>query len=90
MDNNVKNSSVYILDCTLRDGGYYNNWDFESDVVNRYLQAMEAASIDVVEIGFRSLPKPSLMGPFAFCTDDFLETFNLPEGSKIGVMVNCK
>ena len=28
-----------ILDCTLRDGGYYNNWDFSKDLVNDYLKA---------------------------------------------------
>ena len=31
MDSNVK-----ILDCTLRDGGYYNNWDFSFDLVGAY------------------------------------------------------
>ena len=71
MDNNVKKSSVYILDCTLRDGGYYNNWDFGSDVVDRYLRSMQAASVDVIEIGFKSLPKSSFMGPYAYCTDEF-------------------
>ena len=27
-----------ILDYTLRDGGYYNNWDFPNVFVNDYLQ----------------------------------------------------
>ena len=22
-----------ILDCTLRDGGYYNNWDFDIELI---------------------------------------------------------
>lgn len=30
-----------ILDCTLRDGGYYTNWDFSSEVVDSYIQAMK-------------------------------------------------
>ena len=29
-----------ILDCTLRDGGYYTNWDFNSETVDAYIQAM--------------------------------------------------
>ena len=58
----MKNSFVNLLDCTLRDGGYYNNWDFESDVVDRYLRSMELASVDVIEIGFKSLPKSSFVG----------------------------
>ena len=44
---------IKILDCTLRDGGYYNNWDFDYDLVELYLTSMEHASIDVIEIGFR-------------------------------------
>tara|TARA_Y100000590_G_C15742309_1_gene1020712 strand:- start:2788 stop:4425 length:1638 start_codon:yes stop_codon:yes gene_type:complete len=89
MNNNVKKSSICLLDCTLRDGGYYKNWDFESDVVDRYLRAMQAASIDVIEIGFRSLPKSSFMGPYVYCTDEFIDGLDLPSDPTIGVMINC-
>ena len=46
---------ISILDCTLRDGGYYNNWDFNQLLVDSYLEAMDSLCIDYVEIGFRSL-----------------------------------
>ena len=50
MNKNIrKKTSTIILDCTLRDGGYYNNWDFESNVVERYLKSMQAASVDVID-----------------------------------------
>ena len=49
-----------ILDCTLRDGGYYNRWDFDKDIVDRYLSSIKNASVDVVELGFRSQPKKLL------------------------------
>ena len=52
-----------ILDCTLRDGGYYNQWDFDTELVNQYLIAMENSGIDIVELGFRSNPA-STLGPF--------------------------
>jgi isopropylmalate/homocitrate/citramalate synthase len=42
-----------LLDCTLRDGGYYNDWDFSSQIINNYLAAMDAAEVNVVELGFR-------------------------------------
>ncbi len=90
MMNNRKKSSTIILDCTLRDGGYYNNWDFEPDIVKRYLQSMQTASIDIVEIGFRSLPKSIFMGPYYYCKDEFIESLDLPSDSIIGVMINCK
>lgn len=34
--------STIILDCTLRDGGYYNDWDFDRKLVTEYLEAMHA------------------------------------------------
>ena len=36
--NMKKNFNMKILDCTLRDGGYYNNWDFSPEVVTEYLK----------------------------------------------------
>ena len=27
-----------ILDCTLRDGGYYTNWDFDSNIIDNYIK----------------------------------------------------
>ena len=33
----MNNRHIEILDCTLRDGGYHNNWDFSNDLVNDYL-----------------------------------------------------
>jgi isopropylmalate/homocitrate/citramalate synthase len=46
-----------ILDCTLRDGGYYNDWDFDPEVVRDYLVAVASAKIEYVELGFRSFDK---------------------------------
>jgi 4-hydroxy 2-oxovalerate aldolase len=37
---------IKMIDCTMRDGGYYNRWDFSSDLINEYLIAMDAAKID--------------------------------------------
>ena len=46
-----------ILDCTLRDGGYYVDWDFDEEIVRKYLAAIGIAKVDVIEIGFRFFPK---------------------------------
>ena len=81
---------INILDCTLRDGGYYNNWDFEENLVHEYLQAMDSLQIDFVEIGFRSLKNDSFKGAFAYSSDSYLNNLNIPVGlkDKIGVMIN--
>ena len=41
-----------ILDCTLRDGGYVNNWQFSDIFVEEYFRVVNACHIDYVEIGF--------------------------------------
>ena len=46
-----------LLDCTLRDGGYYNNWDFSKKIIEDYLKAMSAAKIEFIELGFRFYKK---------------------------------
>ena len=42
------------LDCTLRDGGYYTNWDFSPELVDIYIEAMTNSDVDYIEIGYRS------------------------------------
>jgi len=86
----IEKQKINILDCTLRDGGYYNKWDFDRSIVDRYLQAVKAASVDVVELGFRSLPKNTFMGPYVYTTDEFISQLALPEGPVYGVMINGK
>ena len=51
------------LDCTLRDGGYYNSWDFSEELINEYLSAMEAIKVDYVELGFEALTTLGLKEP---------------------------
>jgi len=86
----MKKNEIKILDCTLRDGGYYNNWDFSKELIDEYLQAMSAAKIEYVELGFRFLKKDIYLGPCAYTTSSFLETLNIPKGIKIGFMINAK
>lgn len=79
-----------ILDCTLRDGGYYNNWDFEPVIVNEYLNAVAQAGVHYVELGLRNFPKQGFLGPFAYTTENYLDQIELPVGPIYGVMVDAK
>ena len=79
-------TDLKILDCTLRDGGYYNEWNFDNDLINQYLQAMKKNNIAYVEIGLRSLINNNFKGVTAFCPDSFLD--GLDDDIKYGVMVN--
>ncbi len=81
--------SPVLLDCTLRDGGYYNNWDFDLALVKAYLDAMAAANVHCVELGLRSFAAEGFKGAFAYSTDEFLRCLDLPAGPLYGVMVNA-
>ena len=79
-----------ILDCTLRDGGYYNKWDFSDSVVRAYLESVAKANIDVVELGFRNFPQNDFIGAYGYTTESYLSRLELPEGPKYGVMIDAK
>lgn len=81
---------MILLDCTLRDGGYYNNWDFSPGIVEAYLKAVSEAKIDYVELGLRNFPKEGFLGAFAYTSEIFLNSLDLPEGPIYGVMVDAK
>ncbi len=90
MNGSSKQGQLTVLDCTLRDGGYYNDWDFERPVVDAYLQAAAASGIDVIELGFRFRPQKKFLGPYAYTTDRFLDGLTIPATLVLGVMINAK
>lgn len=82
--------TVKILDCTLRDGGYYNRWDFSPRLVLDYLTAMAENKIDFVELGLRQFKNDKYLGPHAYTTSKYLDRIDLPIGPTYGVMVDAK
>ena len=82
-------SSQVLLDCTLRDGGYYNSWDFDISLIHDYLLAMKAVGVDVVELGFRMSDKKGFKGACAYSTDTFIRTLDVPKGISFCVMINA-
>ncbi|AMQ07884.1 aldolase catalytic domain-containing protein [Sporosarcina psychrophila] len=82
-------SKIKLLDCTLRDGGYYNSWDFDINLIQDYLKAMDEISVDYVELGLRGFSKDGFKGACAYTTDNFINSLEIPENLNIGVMVNA-
>jgi 4-hydroxy 2-oxovalerate aldolase len=46
-------TNIKVLDCTIRDGGYINNWDFSPTMVRDVYRRLSMAGVDFIEIGFR-------------------------------------
>lgn len=64
-----------ILDCTIRDGGLCNNWDFSVEFVQQMYKGLSAAGVDYMEIGYKNSPKllkNTDSGPWRFLNEDFL------------------
>ena len=88
--------NVKILDCTLRDGGYYNNWDFSTNFAKNYLKVLSKTSVNIIEIGFR---KPinnigsgpsglSKIGKFLTSSEKDLSKLKFDKNKKISVMID--
>lgn len=45
-------SKIKLLDCTLRDGGYVNDWNFGHDNIVSIFERLVEANVDIIEIGF--------------------------------------
>ena len=45
-------NSIQILDCTLRDGGYCNQWNFGSANIQKILLGLLQSKVNIIECGF--------------------------------------
>ncbi len=45
-------SNISILDCTLRDGGYINNWEFGKNPIKQILHSLCESNVEIIECGF--------------------------------------
>lgn len=79
-----------ILDCTFRDGGYYNKWDFNINLVKKYINTMLKLEVKIVELGFRFLDKSEKLGILASTNDELLDDLEIPKKLKVAVMINAK
>ncbi len=84
-----KNMKINILDCTLRDGGYYNNWDFNEINIQKYLNLINQTPIKFIELGFRFSEKLKLKGKTAYTDENLINNLKIPKNISIGVMVNA-
>jgi 4-hydroxy 2-oxovalerate aldolase len=88
----MNNKKPKILDCTIRDGGYLNDWHFELKLVRELYRAHSRSGVDFVEIGFRSTDKyfdPKKYGPWRFTTEQLVsEVVKGISGPAVSLMVD--
>lgn len=79
--------SAEVLDVTLRDGGYLNDWRFSDSAVRALVEALGGAGVPYLELGYisddRSRP------PLLRCSVPYLEELrDLSAGSRIVAMLS--
>jgi 4-hydroxy 2-oxovalerate aldolase len=47
-----KESNFKLLDCTLRDGGYVNDFKFGKDNIHKIVNGLNSTNVDIIELGF--------------------------------------
>ena len=66
-----------VLDCTIRDGGLINNFQFSKDFVKAVYRATCEAGVDIFELGKKLEESDEYTrekyGPWNFCDDDDLK-----------------
>ena len=91
IDNKINNKSdnkLELLDCTIRDGGYLNNWNFKDDEILNIYKVVSESGFEYFEIGFRT-NKDSLTNKGKWCyspENEINKIVKKYKGCKIAVM----
>lgn len=67
---------IKVIDCTVRDGGLMNKWQFSHDFVRNVYNALADARVDYMEIGYLSSKDAfdaKEFGPWKFCHEKDLQ-----------------
>lgn len=81
---------ISLLDCTLRDGGYVNDWKFGRDNLISIFERLVDTSVDIIEIGFLDERRPfdvdrSIM-PNTVCVDKIYGQLNKKHSMIVGMI----
>ncbi|MFY3790801.1 aldolase catalytic domain-containing protein [Ureibacillus sp. MALMAid1270] len=83
--------NVKIIDCTIRDGGLVNNWDFTVEFVQDLYNGLNDAGVEYMEIGYKNSPallKATEPNPWRFLDDDFLKQIIEKKKTKLSALVD--
>lgn len=84
---------IKVLDCSIRDGGLINQWKFSDAFVRATYQAVSAAGVDYMEIGYKASKAQfdaTKFGKWRFCEDADVRKVvdGIDHGAKLSCMVD--
>ena len=80
---------IKTLDCTLRDGGYNNNWEFRNEDIQVIAHCLSESNVDIVEFGYLSQIKGKTENSTQFSEINQVSAF-IPQDAhfKSAIMIN--
>ena len=81
---------IKVLDCSVRDGGLINKWQFSDELVRETYIKCAAAGVDYVEIGYKADPNlfdPKEYGKWRFCKEE--DILQVLEGVERTAKLSC-
>ncbi|MCD7746083.1 MAG: aldolase catalytic domain-containing protein [Lachnospiraceae bacterium] len=82
--------TIKLLDCTLRDGGYVNDWKFGQKNLISVFERLTDAGVDIIEIGFLDERRPfdidrSIM-PDTACVNQIFGSLDKKQAMVVGMI----
>ena len=82
--------NISLLDCTLRDGGYINDWKFGQENLVSIFERLVDSGVDIIEIGFLDERRPfdidrSIM-PNTACADRVFGSLDKKNSTIVGMI----
>ena len=85
-------SNIKILDCTLRDGGYRNNWQFKNGDIISTIKTLQKSKIEIIECGYLSelngTSKDSSIFDTVNTANFLIKEFVLSQSTEFVLMIN--
>ena len=78
-----------ILDCTIRDGGHLNDWNFSKEFVKSAYETATKSGVDFFEIGYRRKNPPQNFGEFSRCNEFLFNLISQNPNCKLSLMIDA-
>ena len=82
---------IKVLDCTIRDGGICNDWQFDEAWVRKTFEALVDSGVDYMEIGYKTkdgMFDRNAVGPWRFCDEEVLRRVVEPGKLRLTTMLD--
>lgn len=83
-------ANISILDVTLRDGGYINNWEFKNKTILQIINALISSNIETIECGYLDPKKGKNIDSTMFDSVESIDNLikNISDTTNFVAMVN--